>query len=124
MSVVYRNDHSAILTGADERAVEVLTAYPPRFQKAAPIVSLVRSRPKSHTPATFLPVNGVLVEQMRKDIRLLTNEHGTSGIVLRYSFHQGARIAVSWIKQQFEETGATCKLVSFMPNVIWLVLLT
>ena len=94
MSVVYRNDHSAILTVADERAVEVLTAYPPRFQKAAPIVGLVRFRLKSHTPVTFLPVNGVLVEQMRKDIRLLTNEHGTSDIVPRHSFHQGARIAV------------------------------
>ena len=93
MSVVYRNDHSAILTIADERAVEVLTVYP-RFSKAAPIVGLVRSRPKSHTPATFLPVNGVLVEQMRKYVRLLTNEHGTSDIVSRHSFHQGARIAV------------------------------
>ena len=143
-SLVYRNDHSAILAVADERAANALTVRLPRFWKAAPIPA---------SPVSFIPVpeaavqhvrdllaslrfdplvagivGGVSVEQMRKDVRFLTNEDGTSGIVSRHSFHQGARIAARWIKQQFEEAGATCRLMQFRagfaPNVIWLVLLS
>lgn len=71
-------------------------------------------------------VDRVLVEQMRKDICFLTSKDGTSGIVLRHSLHWGARIAARRIKQQFEETGATSRLVPFLaefvPNVIQLQL--
>ncbi|KAL4071558.1 hypothetical protein V8B97DRAFT_1870918 [Scleroderma yunnanense] len=137
-SLVHRGDHSAILAVVDEHAVDALTMYLPRFWKAAPIPA---------SPVSFLPVpgtavqhvrdllaslhfdpliagivNGISVEQLRKDIRFLTNEDGESGIVSRHSFHEGSRVAARWIKQQFEETGASCRLMSFLdgfaPNVI------
>jgi len=117
---------------------DALTAYLPRFWKAAPIpASPVSFLPVSETavkrvrdllaslrfdPLAAGIIGGISVEQLRKDIRFLTNEDGESGIVSRHSFHEGSRIAATWIKQQFEQTGATCRLVAFedfAPNVIW-----
>ncbi|KIN93950.1 hypothetical protein M404DRAFT_1008654 [Pisolithus tinctorius Marx 270] len=67
-------------------------------------------------------VNGISVEQMRKDIRYLTNEDGTSGIASRHSFHHGSRVAGEWLKTQFEDAGAKCRFMPFLegfaPNVI------
>ena len=138
-SLIHRSDHFVILAVSDERAADALSAYLPRFWKAAPIPA---------SPVSFLPVpetavqhvrdllaslrfdpfvagivGRISVDQLRKDIRFLTNEDGESGIVSRHSFHDGSRVAARWIKQQFEETGATCRFMEFMegfaPNVIW-----
>jgi len=46
-SLIHRSDHFVILAVPDERAADALTAYPPRFWKAASIPAL---------PVSFLPV--------------------------------------------------------------------
>ncbi|OAX33683.1 Zn-dependent exopeptidase [Rhizopogon vinicolor AM-OR11-026] len=59
---------------------------------------------------------------MRADIRWLTGEDGESGIVSRHSFSEGSRVAANWLKERFEEAGATCELrpfkMGFAPNVV------
>ena len=126
MSVIYHNDYSAIFAIADECAVEVLNVYLPPFWKVTPIpaslISFVPVSKATHPRHSYSSMG--LGGAHAQGYLLLANEHGMSGIMSRHSFHQWARIAVRWIKQQFEETGATCKLVSFTPNVIWLVLLS
>lgn len=76
-------------------------------------------------PDIAASVNSMSVEQMKKDIRFLTGEDKTSGIVSRHSFTAGARKAAEWIKTRVEESGAECELWSFMdgfcPDVIWWV---
>lgn len=71
-------------------------------------------------------VESISVPQMRNDIRFLTGEDPISTIVSRHSFSEGSRVAAAWLKDRFEETGATCELKSFLlgfaPNVVWLVL--
>ncbi|KAG1744383.1 hypothetical protein EDB19DRAFT_1827008 [Suillus lakei] len=66
-------------------------------------------------------VNSISLSQMRDDIRWLTGEDGKSGIVSRHSFAEGSRVAANWLKERFEEMGATCELKTFMmgfaPNV-------
>ncbi|KAG1721080.1 uncharacterized protein EDB91DRAFT_1256690 [Suillus paluster] len=72
-------------------------------------------------PTVSSVVNSISLIQMRKDIRWLTGEDGVSGIVSRHSFADGSRVAAAWLKERFEETGATCELKPFMrgfaPNV-------
>ncbi|EAU84320.2 aminopeptidase [Coprinopsis cinerea okayama7 len=67
-------------------------------------------------------VNNISIPQIQQDIRFLTGEDGKSGIVSRHSFSSGARTAAAWIKARIEETGATCRLSTFLtgfaPNVI------
>lgn len=73
-------------------------------------------------PVIAALVNSLNVEQLRSDIRYLTGEDEASGIVSRHSFAEGSRVAASWLKEQFEATGAECELklflVGFAPNVI------
>ncbi|KAG2355094.1 hypothetical protein BDR07DRAFT_1427259 [Suillus spraguei] len=73
-------------------------------------------------PVVSSLVNGISVNQMRDDIRWLTGEDGKSGIISRHSFAEGSRVAANWLKERFEETGATCELKIFLsgfaPNVV------
>lgn len=74
-------------------------------------------------PVVSSTVNSISLAQMRDDIRWLTGEDGESGIVSRHSFSEGSRVAANWLKERFEETGATCELkpflMGFAPNVVW-----
>ncbi|TBU22152.1 Zn-dependent exopeptidase [Dichomitus squalens] len=67
-------------------------------------------------------VNGISVYSLRRDIRYLTGEDALSNIVSRHSFSEGVLRAAEWLKEQIEETGASCVLeafqVGFAPNVI------
>jgi len=67
-------------------------------------------------------VDSVSISQMKKDIRWLTGEDPKSPLVSRHSFSEGARTAAHWLKDRFEETGASCDLkpfrLGFSPNVI------
>ncbi|KAK7470342.1 hypothetical protein VKT23_001771 [Stygiomarasmius scandens] len=67
-------------------------------------------------------VNSISVPQMKNDARFLTGEDEKSGIVSRHSFSSGARVAAQWLKERFEDTGATCELKTFLqgfaPNVV------
>lgn len=130
---------SALVAVPDAATAHALSTFLPRYWKASPIPS---------TPVAFLPVpepaidhirkllasfrfnpvvastvNGISVEGMRRDIRYLTNEDGTSGIESRHSLADGSRVAAAWLKTQFERTGATCELKPFLegfaPNVVW-----
>ncbi|KAK2466025.1 hypothetical protein APHAL10511_001667 [Amanita phalloides] len=73
-------------------------------------------------PVVASTVNNISLSQMKDDIGFLTGEDGKSGIVSRHSFSHGAQIAAKWLKERFEETGATCHLEPFLfgfaPNVI------
>ena len=73
-------------------------------------------------PVIAALVNSLSIEQLRSDIRYLTGEDEESNIVSRHSFAEGSRLAASWLKEQFEATGAECELRSFLigfaPNVI------
>ena len=141
LSLVYHNPilNSALLAVPDDVAPHALSTFLPRYWKASPIPP---------TPVPYLPVpeqaidhvrkllaslefdpvvasivNGISIDGMRKNIRYITNEDGTSGIESRHSFADGSRVAAGWLKAQFERTGATCELKSFLlgfaPNVIW-----
>ncbi|KAG1789491.1 uncharacterized protein HD556DRAFT_1446895 [Suillus plorans] len=72
-------------------------------------------------PVVSSLVNNISLSQMRDDIRWLTGEDGKSGIVSRHSFAEGSRVAANWLKERFEETGASCELKTFLtgfaPNV-------
>ncbi|KAH0833986.1 hypothetical protein J3R83DRAFT_11220 [Lanmaoa asiatica] len=140
LSLRYRNPslRSALVAVPDEAAAHALSTFLPRYWKASSIPP---------TPVAYLPVpedavehvrkllaslhfdpvvasivNGISVDGMRKNIRYLTNEDGTSGIESRHSFSEGSRVAAAWLKQQFEAAGATCELkpflVGFAPNII------
>ncbi|THV08263.1 Zn-dependent exopeptidase [Dendrothele bispora CBS 962.96] len=67
-------------------------------------------------------VKNISVLQMRNDARFLTGEDEKSGIASRHSFSSGARVAAQWLKERFEDTGASCKLKTFLqgfaPNVV------
>jgi hypothetical protein len=74
-------------------------------------------------PVVSSLVNSISLNQMRDDIRWLTGEDGKSGIISRHSFAEGSRVAATWLKERFEETGANCELKLFIsgfaPNVAW-----
>jgi len=74
-------------------------------------------------PVVSSVVNSISLSQMRADIMWLTGEDGQSGIISRHSFAEGSRVAANWLKERFEEMGATCELKPFMmgfaPNVAW-----
>ncbi|KAG6330593.1 hypothetical protein ID866_8496 [Astraeus odoratus] len=132
VSLVYEGADSAIVAVADQSAAHALSAYLPRYWKASPIppapvsylpvpdaaVEHVRDLLATlrHDPLVASIVGGISVDQLRRDIRYLTNEDGRSGIVSRHSFHQGSRVAAAWLREQFEDAGATCDLVPFSPG--------
>jgi len=75
-----------------------------------------------HSDEVAAIVSNISVPQMYNDIQFLTGEDGKSGIESRHSFSSGSRTAAAWLKERFEDTGATCELRSFLigyaPNVI------
>ena len=136
--LLYRTTSAALLSVSSEQA-NIIDTLLPRFWKSR----LLPTSPVSYIPVSpsatkrveevlstlrFDPViasiaDDLSISQMKKDIRFLTGEDGESGIVSRHSFSEGALVAASWLRDRFEETGATCKLQPFLrgfaPNVIW-----
>ncbi|KAG8215234.1 hypothetical protein J3R82DRAFT_8780 [Butyriboletus roseoflavus] len=130
---------SALVAVPDDTAAHALSTFLPRYWKASPITPTpVVFRPvpedavdyvrellaSSHfDPVVASIVNGISVNGMRKDIRYLTNEDGTSGIESRHSFSGGSRVAAAWLQEKLEHTGAACELKPFLtgfaPNVVW-----
>ncbi|KAJ7368683.1 Zn-dependent exopeptidase [Mycena albidolilacea] len=135
--LLYQTPTAALLS-VSESTARTIDMLLPRFWKSSLL---------STTPVDFLPVpdkavkhvkevlanlrfnpdvaaivDSISVPQMINDIRFLTGEDGVSGIVSRHSFAEGSRVAASWLKARFEETGATCELQPFLqgfaPNVI------
>ena len=140
-SLLYHNPtlRSALVAVPDAATAHAFATFLPPYWKTSPIpptpvsyipvpepaVNHIR---KLLTSLRFNPdiasiVNGISVDGMRKDIRYLTNEDGTSGIESRHSFASGSRVAAAWLKTQFELTGASCELKPFLegfaPNVVW-----
>ncbi|KAF8827113.1 hypothetical protein HHX47_DHR5000824 [Lentinula edodes] len=138
---IFYQTPTAALLSVNSRVAIHLDAVLPRYWKSTPVpsfpVEYIPVPPSSVDPVKSVLANlaydstvatlvdGISIPQMRNDIRFLTGEDGQSGIVSRHSFSQGARVAAAWLKQRFEETGATCQLMPFMqgfaPNVIWQV---
>ncbi|KAJ4479204.1 hypothetical protein J3R30DRAFT_3882692 [Lentinula aciculospora] len=94
--------------------------FPVPPSSVEPVKSVLASLAYDSTVATI--ADSISIPQMKNDIRFLTGEDGQSGIISRHSFAQGSRVAAAWLKQRFEETGATCRLMLFLqgfaPNVI------
>ncbi|KAJ6583777.1 Zn-dependent exopeptidase [Mycena sp. CBHHK59/15] len=135
--ILYRTPTAALLSVSHDTARTIDTVLP-RFWKSA----LLPSTPVSYTPVPdealkhvqhilstlkFDPdvaaiVDSISVPQMINDIRFLTGEDGVSEIVSRHSFAAGSRTAAHWLKDRFEDTGASCELqpflLGFAPNVI------
>ncbi|OAX31323.1 Zn-dependent exopeptidase [Rhizopogon vinicolor AM-OR11-026] len=126
------------LVAVDPSLVPSLEALLPRYWKTY----ILPEQPMSYLPvpkraiehvkslletARFDPVvssivNSISLDQMRANIRWLTGEDGESGIVSRHSSSEGSRVAANWLKERFEEAGATCELkpfkMDFAPNVV------
>ncbi|KAJ7930112.1 Zn-dependent exopeptidase [Mycena leptocephala] len=125
--LLYRTPTAALLS-VSERQLGQSTLSPPLLE--------IRSGPP--TPVSFMPVpeealdhvkyvlstlkfnpevasivDSISVPQMINDIRFLTGEDGVR--------ESCSRTAASWLKDRFEDTGATCELqpflVGFAPNV-------
>ncbi|KAJ3782666.1 hypothetical protein GGU10DRAFT_335358 [Lentinula aff. detonsa] len=135
--VLYQTPTAALLS-VNSRVALHLDEVLPRFWKSIPVpsfpIEFIPVPPSSIEPvksvleslaynsAVSAVVDSISIPQMKNDVRFLTGEDGQSGILSRHSFAQGSRIAAAWLKQRFEETGATCRLMLFMqgfaPNVI------
>ncbi|KAJ6539693.1 Zn-dependent exopeptidase [Mycena capillaripes] len=135
--LLHRTPTAALLSVSDTTARTIDTLLP-RFWKstlvpAAPVNYLPvpdeALKTVKHVLATlkFNPevaaiVDSISVPQMINDIRFLTGEDGVSGIMSRHSFAEGSRTAAEWLKDRFEDTGATCELqpflLGFAPNVV------
>ncbi|KAF8806339.1 Zn-dependent exopeptidase [Phlegmacium glaucopus] len=103
----------------------ILPATPVSYQPVPPSASKRVSEILSNLkfdPVVASVVNNISIPQIKKDIRFLTGEDETSGIISRHSFSDGARTAANWLKARIEETGAKCHLspflIGFAPNVI------
>lgn len=136
--LLYRTPSAVLLSVSREKA-NIIDTFLPRFWKSTLLptspVSYIAVPPSAtkdveevlsnlrFDPVVASIVNDLSIMQMKKDIRFLTGEDEESGINSRHSFSPGALVAASWLKARFEETGATCKLQSFLsgfaPNVIW-----
>ncbi|KAF9478678.1 Zn-dependent exopeptidase [Pholiota conissans] len=136
-TVHYRTEHAALVSLDSGKALAVDTLLPP-FWKS----KLLPSTPVSYIPVPdsatdavrsilsdlkFDPVvasivGNISIPQIKKDIRHLTGEDESSGIISRHSFSDGAIVAAEWLKARVEETGASCTLAPFLtgfaPNVI------
>ncbi|KZT69425.1 Zn-dependent exopeptidase [Daedalea quercina L-15889] len=73
-------------------------------------------------PVVASIVGNISIPQMRKDVRYLTGEDPSSGIMSRHAFSKGALQAAAWLQEQFQSTGASCELKPFLrgfsPNVV------
>jgi len=135
--LLYRSQSSALISVSSDTAL-ALPELLPRFYKSIalpsapvpylPVPSAAIERVKyllstlKFNPDVASIVNNISVAGMTNDIRWLTGEDGVSGIISRHSFAPGSRVAAQWLKEQFEDTGATCRLknfkLGFAPNVI------
>ncbi|KAJ7087384.1 Zn-dependent exopeptidase [Mycena crocata] len=135
--ILYRTSTAALLSVSQDTARTIDTILP-RFWRSA----LVPTAPVDFLPVPaeslkhvqhvlstlkFNPevasiVDSISVPQMINDVRFLTGEDGVSGIMSRHSFADGSRTAANWLKERFEDTGATCELqpflLGFAPNVV------
>ncbi|KAL0945519.1 hypothetical protein HGRIS_001001 [Hohenbuehelia grisea] len=135
--VLSQTQNSTLLSLHVQTARTIDTILPPFWQS-----SIIPSSPLTRIPVPdnsvahikdllaklkFNPIIAAIVEdisvpQMRNDIRYLTGEDSTSEIVSRHSLASGSRVAAAWLKERFEDTGATCQLKRFLegyaPNVV------
>ncbi|OAX32995.1 Zn-dependent exopeptidase, partial [Rhizopogon vinicolor AM-OR11-026] len=99
-----------------EQPMSYLPVPKPALEHVRSLLETVR-----FDPVVSSIVNSISLDQMRANIRWLTGEDGESGIVSRHSFSEGSRVAANWLKERFEEAGATCELKPFLtgfaPNV-------
>ena len=135
--VLYCSSKAALLS-VDQTTAMSIDSLLPRFWKSTlipinpvpyipvPSSSLkhakeVLSNPR-FDPAIASIVGSISIPQINSDVRFLTGEDETSSIIPRHSFSSGARTAATWLKERFEETGATCELkpflTGFVPNVV------
>lgn len=134
----YNSENAALVCVEAEKAMAIDTLLPP-FWKARPLpaspvayipvpesaAAAVRSVLENlkFDPVVASVVGNISISQIQKDIRFLTGEDESSGIISRHSFSSGALTAANWLKEQVEGTGATCRLspfiTGFAPNVIW-----
>jgi len=136
----YRTTTAALVSLEDDKARIIDTLMPPfwksRLLPAAPVdyipvpeaaVDHVREvlHKLKFDPLVASVVNNISLPQIKNDIRFLTGEDASSSIVSRHSFSSGALTAANWLKERVEDTGASCRLASFLygfaPNVIWFV---
>ncbi|KAH0587893.1 putative leucine aminopeptidase [Termitomyces sp. J132] len=135
--VLYRSPKAALLSVDHATAMSIDTLLP-RFWKSTllptnpiPYVPVPSSRLKHaeqvlanlrFDPVIASIVGNISIPQINNDVRFLTGEDKNSGIISRHSFSSGARTAAAWLKERFEETGATCELkpflTGFVPNVV------
>lgn len=136
---IHYHTETAALVSVDTDAARVIDTFLPPFWKsrllptesvsyipvpedAAKAVRDILSNLK-FDPIVAAVVGNISIPQIKKDIRFLTGEDESSGIVSRHSFHPDTRIAAKWLKEAVEGTGATCRLSPFLtgfaPNVIW-----
>ncbi|KDR84014.1 hypothetical protein GALMADRAFT_236597 [Galerina marginata CBS 339.88] len=129
--VHYRTGTAALIS-VDPDLARVIDTLVPQFWKSALLPT---------TPSVFIPVpasavepvkqilsnlkfdpviasvvNNISIPQIKNDIRFLTGEDEKSGIISRHSFATGAQVAAKWLKERVEDTGATCRLVPFLPG--------
>ncbi|KAK7049718.1 hypothetical protein VNI00_005749 [Paramarasmius palmivorus] len=136
-TIHYRTTTAALLSVPRDIALSIDTILP-RFWKATPLpltpIEFIPVPPSSVEPVRRILatlkydevvdelVNSISIPQMKNDIRFLTGEDGQSGIMSRHSFAEGSRVAARWLKERFEESGASCQLkpflVGFAPNVV------
>ncbi|ESK95098.1 hypothetical protein Moror_13830 [Moniliophthora roreri MCA 2997] len=136
-TVYYRTETAALISVARD-TVHNLDSILPRYWKATPLpttpVEFVPVPPSAVDPVRRILanlkydgvidelVNSISIPQMKNDIRFLTGEDSQSGIMSRHSFAEGSRTAAKWLKERFEDTGASCELkdflVGFAPNVV------
>ncbi|EKM52420.1 uncharacterized protein PHACADRAFT_260789 [Phanerochaete carnosa HHB-10118-sp] len=139
VEVMYRErTASAMLLRVDESLAPTIDMHLPRFWKSmiipskpqpfipVPITAVERVRDilkhAKFDPVVASVVSNISVPHMKHDVRWLTGEDPKSPIISRHSFSDDARTAAEWLKERFEETGATCNLQPFQsgftPNVI------
>lgn len=136
--LLHRTPSSALISVNLNVARTIDTFLPPFYKSAllpnspipyVPVPSQAVDRVKGllrslkFDPYVASVVNSISLSWMKNDVRYLTGEDTTSPIVSRHSFAEGSRIAAAWLKERFEDTGATCELrpflTGFAPNVIW-----
>ncbi|KAG6817893.1 hypothetical protein H0H87_001725 [Tephrocybe sp. NHM501043] len=135
--ILYRSPQAALLS-VDHELGMIIDTLLPQFWKSTLLptgpVPFVPVPPSSlrhaeevlenlkFDPVIASIVGNISIPQLTNDIRFLTGEEEKSGIVSRHSFSSGARTAANWLKDRFEETGATCALkpfrLGFSPNVV------
>lgn len=103
-----------------EEPLAVVPVPPASVERVRQLLDTVK-----YDPVVESLVETLSIPKMKDDIRYLTGEDPESPIVSRHSFSDGVLVAAQWLKDRFEETGASCALKTFRPgyapNVIWYV---